>query len=66
MPRRAFEGMLIPGKHAVWIQKGDAGSAPIAATVLEGQTVLVRPRAAPLGGLVRIEVSPATAAIFSS
>jgi len=56
-----WEGTLGPGKHLVWTIKGDVGSAPTLAIVVQSQTVLVRVRSAALGPTTRIELTPTTA-----
>ncbi len=58
-----WEGTLGPGKHLVWVAKGDLGTAPTEATVVQGQTVLVRVKSLPLGVSVRLEPAPATAQV---
>jgi hypothetical protein len=56
-----WEGTLGPGKHLVWTMKGEKGSAPALAIVVQGQTVLVRMKSAPLGPPTRVELTPSTA-----
>ncbi len=56
-----WEGTLGPGTHVVWTRKGDVGSAPMGAIVVQGQAALIRARSLPLGPLTRIEVEPNTA-----
>ncbi len=58
-----WEGTLGPGRHVVWTRKGERGSAPTAALVVQGQTILVRLRSEQLGPTSRIEVAPRTAEI---
>lgn len=58
-----WEGTLGPGKHLVWVVKGDLGTAPTEANVVQGQTVLVRVKSVPLGVSVRLEPAPGTAQI---
>jgi hypothetical protein len=58
-----WEGMLGPGRHLVWTQRGDRGSAPEPITVLAGQTALARAASGALGPALRIEVEPPTADI---
>lgn len=58
-----WEGTLAPGPHVVTTRKGDRGSAPTLATVLQGQIVLVRLTAAQLGGRRRVTVHPPTATL---
>jgi hypothetical protein len=59
--RTPWEGTLAPGPHVVLSRQGDRGSAPTLATVLQGQTALVRLRAWRLGDTWRLVVRPATA-----
>lgn len=58
-----WEGTLAPGAHVVRIRKGDRGSAPTLATVLQGQTALLRLRSDRLGPMVRVTSKPETAEI---
>jgi hypothetical protein len=58
-----WEGTLGPGKHVVWTRNGDRGSAPAMATVIQGQTVLLKLTSKPLGAPVRIDITPATASV---
>lgn len=58
-----WEGTLAPGAHVVRIRKGERGSAPTLATVLQGQTALLRLRSDRLGPLVRVRSKPETAEI---
>ena len=59
-----WEGTLGPGRHVIWEERGDRGSAPLEAIVVQGQVAVVRLRAQPLGQIVRVEVQPATAVPF--
>lgn len=59
-----WEGTLGPGKHLVWTRKGDVGTGPTEATVVQGQTVLARMKSVPLGAPVRIEPNPLTAEVL--
>jgi len=56
-----WEGRLTPGVHVVSTRKGDSGSAPTLATVLQGQTTLTRLASSPLGPVLRLTVTPRTA-----
>jgi hypothetical protein len=58
-----WEGTLGPGTHLVWTKSSERGSAPRAATVLQGQTVLVRVRSGRLGAPLRIDAVPRSANI---
>lgn len=58
-----WEGTLGPGTHVVAVRGEERGSAPSAAVVVKGQAATVRLATAPLGGPVRIDVEPATAAL---
>ncbi|MCU0655403.1 MAG: PEGA domain-containing protein [Polyangiaceae bacterium] len=46
-----WEGTLAPGPHVVQVLRGAVGSAPTLATVLQGQTTLLRLRVGPLAAL---------------
>lgn len=46
-----WEGTLAPGPHMVQVLRGAVGSAPALATVLQGQTTLLRLRVGPLAAL---------------
>lgn len=56
-----WEGSLAPGKHYYVVQGEQAGSAPAAVVIVEGQTVLASPQIGPLGPAAHIRVKPATA-----
>jgi len=56
-----WEGTLGPGRHVIWTRSGDVGSAPTAATVVQGQTVVVQVKSAALGAPTRIDVAPPSA-----
>jgi len=58
-----WEGTLGLGTHVVWTRKGDVGSAPTRAVVLQGQTALLRLRSAKLGAVASVSVRPASATI---
>ncbi|MBN2193485.1 MAG: hypothetical protein JW751_11780, partial [Polyangiaceae bacterium] len=58
-----FSGRLSPGKHTVWTERGDEGSAPDEITVMEGQTVRLTPALEPLGPTTRITADPPNATI---
>ena len=62
--RTPWEGTLGLGRHLVWMQKGDRGSAPSSVAVLEGQTALAQLPVADLGPQLRIAISPPTAGIL--
>ena len=53
-----WEGTLAPGPHVYVVERGDLGTGPQPITVLQGQTVLARPKLAPLGQAIRITVEP--------
>jgi hypothetical protein len=59
-----WEGTLGPGKHLVWIRKGDTGSAPTQAVVVQGQTVLLRLKSLPLGPAVSVTLLPVSAELW--
>jgi hypothetical protein len=59
-----WEGTLTPGAHLYRVQKGEIGSAPARAIVVQGQTVLVGVDARPLGPEIEIAVEPATAELI--
>jgi hypothetical protein len=59
-----WEGTLAPGDRLFWVRKGDIGSAPRKATVVQGQTVLAQVVAGPLGPDMRIVLEPATAQMY--
>jgi hypothetical protein len=61
--RVPWEGTLGLGRHLVWIQKKNRGSAPSSVAVLEGQTALAQLPVADLGPPLRIAVTPPTAGI---
>lgn len=56
-----WEGTLQPGPHVLWSRKGDTGSAPSLATVLQGQTALIRLKSTRLAPSRTISVSPDSA-----
>jgi hypothetical protein len=56
-----WEDTLSVGRHVLWTRKGDIGSAPMIAVVVEGQTAVLRVRSVTLGKLVRLEIVPTTA-----
>lgn len=56
-----WEGRLTPGVHVVRTRKGDSGSAPTRAAVLQGQTTLIRLSSSRLGPTLRLAVTPPTA-----
>jgi hypothetical protein len=56
-----WEGHLSPGDHLVSTRKGNSGSAPTRASVLQGQTTLIRLSSSPLGPVRRLTVTPRTA-----
>jgi hypothetical protein len=58
-----WEGTLGPGMHVYQARKGDRGSRLGTATVIQGQTVLVRVDAKRLGPELRIEIEPPTASL---
>lgn len=61
--RVPWEGTLGLGRHLVWIQKRDRGSAPSSIAILEGQTALAQLPVGELGPPLRIEVTPPTAGV---
>ena len=63
MGESPWEGTLGPGNHVVWAVKGDVGSAPIVAVVVQGQQSVIKIRSGPLGPPVQVQVQPATAII---
>jgi hypothetical protein len=62
--RTPWEGTLAPGPHVVLSRKGPDGSAPTLATVLQGQTALLRLRSSRLGATRRLRVRPETAELW--
>lgn len=58
-----WEGLLAPGRHAVWVRRGDLGSAPASLIVVAGQVSLSRLGLVPLGGEIAARVEPRTAEI---
>lgn len=56
-----WEGLLPPGRHAVWIRRGEAGSAPASLVVVAGQVSLARLPLFELGPQVTVSVEPRTA-----
>lgn len=58
-----WEGPVGAGRHVVWTERGDAGAPPAAVIAIEGQTTLLRVRAAALGGAVHLDAEPTTAAL---
>jgi hypothetical protein len=56
-----WEGRLTPGVHVVSTRKGDSGSAPTRAAVLQGQTTLIRLSSSRLGPTLRLAVTPPAA-----
>jgi hypothetical protein len=58
-----WEGTLGPGRHVVWITKGDEGTAPKEVVVVQGQKAVVAMAAKPLGHPLALEVEPATATL---
>ena len=61
-----WEGTLAPGAHVVSIRKGERGSAPTLATVLQGQTALLRMRSDRLGPPVRVTSTAASCQFMRS
>lgn len=61
--RVPWEGTLGLGRHLVWIEKKNRGSAPSSVAILEGQTALAQLAVADLGPPLRIEVTPPTAGV---
>jgi hypothetical protein len=58
-----WEGRLAPGAHVYWTRKGERGSAPKLATVLDGQTAVVRAIGEPLEAEFAIGTEPASAQV---
>jgi hypothetical protein len=58
-----WEGTLAPGPHVVQVLQDRTGSAPTLATVLQGQTTLLRLRVGPLAAPVRLQASLPSATI---
>ncbi len=56
-----WEGVVSAGPHVVLQRRGDKGSRPSAATVVQGQTSLVKLRAEVLGPGVSLSVEPSSA-----
>jgi len=61
--RVPWEGTLGLGRHLVWIQNGDRGSAPSSVAILEGQTALAQLPVSDLGPPLRIAITPPTAGV---
>jgi hypothetical protein len=59
-----WEGRLSPGVHMVATRKGESGSAPTRAAVIQGQTTLVRVSSSHLGPVRRLTVTPPTASLL--
>lgn len=59
-----WEGTLSPGEHLYWLRKGELGSAPRTAVVVQGQTVLVSVELKKLGPAFRIALEPPTARLW--
>jgi hypothetical protein len=59
-----WEGFLAPGRHLYWVRKGDVGTAPKQAVIVEGQTVLIDVRPGSLGPDLRFVVEPASGSFF--
>jgi hypothetical protein len=58
-----WEGHVAPGVHVVATRKGESGSAPTRAAVIQGQTTLMRVGSSHLGPLKRLTVTPPTAGL---
>jgi hypothetical protein len=58
-----WEGTLGPGDHVVFIRRGDVGTSPIVATVIQGQARALSLHSAPLGPPVHVVATPTTASI---
>jgi hypothetical protein len=56
-----WEGTLAPGRHLFSIRKGDVGTGPIVANVIEGQTVTAPAHAVPVVNEVRVAAEPPSA-----
>ena len=61
--RAPWEGTLGLGRHLVWIQKGNRGSAPSSVAIIEGQTALAQLPVSALGPTLRIVITPPTAGV---
>lgn len=61
--RVPWEGTLGLGRHLVWIQKGNRGSAPSSVAIFEGQTALAQLPVSDLGPQLSIAVTPSTAGV---
>jgi hypothetical protein len=59
-----WEGTLTPGAHVYVVRRGDVGSAPARAIVVQSQTVLVGVDPKPLGPEMDIAIEPPTADLF--
>jgi hypothetical protein len=59
-----WEGRLAPGMHVVRTRKGESGSAPTRAAVIQGQTTLIRVKSVPLGPVRHLTVTPPTAELY--
>ncbi|RYE90297.1 MAG: PEGA domain-containing protein [Myxococcales bacterium] len=62
--RAPWEGTVGVGRRVVTLRGDDAGTAPVAAVAIAGQTVVVSLRAVPTGPAQRIEPAPLTATVF--
>ena len=56
-----WEGTLAPGRHLFSVRKGELGTGPIVATVIEGQTVTVQVEGVPVVAEVKVAAEPMTA-----
>jgi len=56
-----WQGRLAPGKHVLWVVRGDTGSAPESVAIVRGQTVKATPAMSSLSGLLRFELEPPSA-----
>jgi hypothetical protein len=61
--RVPWEGTLGLGRHLIWIQKGNRGSAPSSVAIIEGQTALAQLPVFDLGPQLRIAITPPTAGV---
>ncbi len=58
-----WEGTLGPGRHVVWTQKEDLGTAPKEVVVVQGQKAIVAVEASALGAELAVDAEPASASL---
>jgi len=58
-----WEGTLGPGRHVLWTEQGERGSAPRSVIVVQGQSALARVDSLPLGPRLTIRATPSSATL---